>query len=526
MLTRFSIVWFSEVNAMTKLFGFFLSVVFAAFLSAGLAFAQSTNTFPPVDLPEGHWAWGAVDAMMGYGILEGYPGNEFRGDRDITRYEFASALYSMILYIETKGAIPTADVKAMIDALEDEFSAELADISARVDENTEGIEMLEGSLTEMGERVETLEHRVGNIRWSGVFRFRFDFNDKEAADTDQFRERISLKIAFDAPIVEDVLDFHGRLTSGPGGTTTNQTLGNNFRNYGIGIDRAYLDYRASWIPVKNNLYFGRFKNFLMWNNPVGIVWDSDINFDGTGQHFEFEAVSQSFEFNAIQAILKENSAAFVEDDEWVIGWQLGSKDFIVTDLNWYASYYHFQNIVGGANSFSGGYLGNLAGGGVDVNLDGAINSFDSIATKYNILNLGANYTFNTGEGGVPIYIHGDYVANLDPSVPFGVDTRLGIDDEDHIGFAAGFRYGKAKTKGTWQAGYYYKNIGATAGLDHYADGDDYGSNVVMHNLYFDYKIADNTKFGLEFLTRDLKNDFGYLADDTRNLLYLNMVVNF
>ncbi|MCD6118845.1 putative porin [bacterium] len=498
-------------------------------LLSSQVFAQSNNKFPPVDLPADHWAWDAVKAMMESGILEGYPGNEFMGARTLTRYEFAIAVHRVVSYAQKTG-VDDAATKAMIDALEDEFSAELADIRAQVDSNAESIDELSGSLTTMGTRVDELEKRIGNIAWGGDFRFRIALSDREAADAERFRERIRLRLKFEAPIIEDTLTFKGRLATGSGGTSTNQTLDNYFRNYGFGIDRAYLEYHAPWIPWKNTLYFGRFANFLE-TNPAGIVWDSDLNFDGTGQHFELPAWTNpmwgKWKFNAVQGILNENNGDYIEDDEWLIGWQFATDDFLTEDLNWYASYYHFQNIVGGGNNFAAdGYMGNLAGGGVDVNLDGVINNNDSIATKYNILNIGGNYTFNLNQVSEPILVHGDYVANINPDIPFGVDTRLSVDDEDHVGWLFGFRYGKAKTAGTWDFGYYYKSVGATAVVGNFADADDIGANSNAHNLYFDYSFTDNTKLQFEYIVNDLKNGFGYLADDTRQTVNLDLVVKF
>ncbi|MEP0815044.1 MAG: putative porin [bacterium] len=513
---------------MNRFIAFFAAVALAVGLSAGLAFAQSNNTFPPSDLPQDHWAWQAVKYMMETGILEGYPGNEYRGNQTMTRYEFSVALNRVILWIEgTYGDAMGADVKATIDALEAEFSDELAEIRNQVEANTQDISSLKGSMDAMGERVTGLEKKIGNIAWKGDFRYRWAYTDTEAGDTERFFERMRLRLSFSAPIVENMLDFKGRLATGPGGVSTNQTFDSYNTNYPFGLDLAYLEYKAEWLPVKNTWYFGRFPNFLMGHQASGIVWDSDINFDGTGQHFEFPFYGGDYQFNAIQSILNEYSGAAVEDDEWMIGWQLGAKNFYIPNFNWYAGYYHYQNLVGGGFNFNAdGYMGNTAGGAVDVNLDGAINNFDSIATKYDVLNIGGDYTFNMSEGGQPIMIHADYVANLNPEIPFSTDTRLSIDDDDHWGMLAGFRYGAAKTKGTWDFGYYYKNVGATAVVGAFSDADDYGSNVIAHNIYFDYALADNTMFTLEYILHDLKNDFGYLPDDTRNILYADIVVKF
>jgi hypothetical protein len=55
-----------------------------------LDMAKSAS-FP--DVPENHWAYEAVSKLAGNGIIKGYPDGMFKGDRAMTRYEFASMLY-------------------------------------------------------------------------------------------------------------------------------------------------------------------------------------------------------------------------------------------------------------------------------------------------------------------------------------------------------------------------------------------------------------------------------------------------
>ncbi|WP_238390208.1 S-layer homology domain-containing protein [Veillonella sp. R32] len=45
------------------------------------------------DLPANHWAYGYVKTLADKGLLTGYPDGEFKGDRSMTRYEFAAVVY-------------------------------------------------------------------------------------------------------------------------------------------------------------------------------------------------------------------------------------------------------------------------------------------------------------------------------------------------------------------------------------------------------------------------------------------------
>lgn len=49
------------------------------------------------DVPKNHWAYEYVSTLKGNGVLTGYPDGEFKGDRPMTRYEFANMLYKAML---------------------------------------------------------------------------------------------------------------------------------------------------------------------------------------------------------------------------------------------------------------------------------------------------------------------------------------------------------------------------------------------------------------------------------------------
>lgn len=49
------------------------------------------------DVPKNHWAYEYVSTLKGNGVLTGYPDGEFKGDRPMTRYEFATILYKAML---------------------------------------------------------------------------------------------------------------------------------------------------------------------------------------------------------------------------------------------------------------------------------------------------------------------------------------------------------------------------------------------------------------------------------------------
>src|SRR5437588_5283678 len=48
------------------------------------------------DVPQGHWAYDAVNELAAHGIFTGYPDQTFGGKRALTRYEFAVAIQRML----------------------------------------------------------------------------------------------------------------------------------------------------------------------------------------------------------------------------------------------------------------------------------------------------------------------------------------------------------------------------------------------------------------------------------------------
>ncbi|TVQ63022.1 MAG: hypothetical protein EA366_02425 [Spirulina sp. DLM2.Bin59] len=85
------------------------------------------------------WAYTALDDLVRrYDCIRGYPDGTFRGNRALTRYEFAAGLNACIQQIERIIAETTADLASradleMLQRLVQEFEGELATIGTRVD---------------------------------------------------------------------------------------------------------------------------------------------------------------------------------------------------------------------------------------------------------------------------------------------------------------------------------------------------------------------------------------------------------
>ncbi len=98
--------------------------------------AQITSVSELTDVLPSDWAFQALQSLVeNYGCIQGYPDRTFRGQRSLTRFEFAAGLNSCLDVIATliaqSGINP--DDLATIRRLQEEFQAELATLRGRVD---------------------------------------------------------------------------------------------------------------------------------------------------------------------------------------------------------------------------------------------------------------------------------------------------------------------------------------------------------------------------------------------------------
>ncbi|MCF4967251.1 iron uptake porin [Nostoc sp. CMAA1605] len=136
------------------------AILAATFLAANAAWAEEANqNFTSVaqltqasqdmgqvtsvsqfsDVQPTDWAFQALQSLVErYGCIAGYPNLTYRGNRSLTRYEFAAGLNACLDRVNELIATATADLVtkedlATLQRLQEEFSAELATLRGRVD---------------------------------------------------------------------------------------------------------------------------------------------------------------------------------------------------------------------------------------------------------------------------------------------------------------------------------------------------------------------------------------------------------
>jgi hypothetical protein len=100
---------------------------------------QVTSVGQLRDVSPGDWAYEALRSLVErYGCIAGYPDGTYRGNRALTRYEFAAGLNACLQQIERLIVdVPDLPDLETLRRLIQEFEAELATLGARVD-NLEG----------------------------------------------------------------------------------------------------------------------------------------------------------------------------------------------------------------------------------------------------------------------------------------------------------------------------------------------------------------------------------------------------
>ncbi|WP_414571894.1 iron uptake porin [Nostoc sp. CCY 9925] len=100
---------------------------------------QVTSVSQFSDVQPTDWAFQALQSLVErYGCIAGYPNSTYRGNRALTRYEFAAGLNACLDRVNELIATATGDLVskenlAVLQKLQEDFAAELATLRGRVD---------------------------------------------------------------------------------------------------------------------------------------------------------------------------------------------------------------------------------------------------------------------------------------------------------------------------------------------------------------------------------------------------------
>ena len=269
-----------------------LAAVIALGVNAGV---YAANPFS--DVPAGHWAYDAVNKLAAEGVIEGYPGGTYGGDRLMTRYEMAQ--------ITAKAMAKGANA--------DRLAAEFA-----------------GELDSLGVRVANLEKKSDNVRITG--QIRYEYGDRGGDLGSKYgkvaQHRLRSRIFVNGNINED-WSYTGRFEN-------NQSLKNSSGDDTVRLNQAYVNGRLGGVKLiagKGDHYTGS-----------GFVYDDTAEFIRA-------AYGKDVQVSAYVGKPVTTASDYGYEKMW--GGEVSGK---IGRLTLAAGYDEFKDSKGSADAYSGGYV--------------------------------------------------------------------------------------------------------------------------------------------------------------------------
>ena len=219
------------------------------------------------DVPQGHWAYEALDYLAKHNVIEGYKDGTFQGNRTMTRYEMASIVANAMK--SDKGDIGD---KAVLKQLEAEFHADIQNMQKQIDANKADIEKLK----EDAERVKI--YGFGRVSWDNDnIKGYADQNDNNRFYLDlkgEFKVNDNWKFAFES----ETNQRYARYVTSNGDVRYHEghddSDGVIQRVWAEGnIDKLHVDVGRRWRGLG-------FQNVLLGNETDGIVLDYPLDNNG------------------------------------------------------------------------------------------------------------------------------------------------------------------------------------------------------------------------------------------------------
>jgi hypothetical protein len=326
------------------------------------------------------------------------------------------------------------------------------------------------------------------IRFSGDFRYRHETVNDDAFD-ERERQRIRARFGVTADVADGVTAGLVLATGGDDPVSANQTLDEGFSRKPIGVDRAYVTWKAT-----KELSFTGGKMANPFYRPLNhhLIYDNDLNPEGLAVRYE----TSNWFTNVAGLWVEERSAA---DDSILLGGQFGFKRTLEGGRRFLAgvSYYDYLNTQNQTPFWDGAPAGNT------------VDASGSYANDFNEAELFAELSFKAGER--PVTVFADYVTN----------TEAALHDE---GYAIGAAYGEVTRPGTWRLTYAYQKLEADAVIGTFTDSDWAGGGTDGQGHVVDFQYALRSRWTLGF--KYFLNERGEAAGNERDYNRLQADLNF
>ncbi|QLE55296.1 iron uptake porin [Nostoc sp. TCL26-01] len=474
---------------------------------------QVTSVSQFSDVQPTDWAFQALQSLVErYGCIAGYPNGTYRGNRALTRYEFAAGLNACLDRVNELIATATADLVtkqdlATLQRLQEEFSAELATLRGRVD-------ALEARTAELeANQFSTTTKLVGEAIFAVTDAFGDDAGDRNNT-VFQNRVRLSLQSSFTG---RDVLTT--RLSAGNaqnfnlgddnlGNTIGSGDSGEGLQTFQVGstgnnsvrIDR--LTYEAPIGPAQVYLAAagGQHSQYAAVNNPY--FFDKTDGGNGSLSTFSSEnpiyrigggaGIAVNVPFGKGGGILRPSSVTLgylgSEANNPGVGAglfngnyaALGQLNFSVGDRLALAATYVHGYSGGGSTLFDGGNIYNTGNALVGTRIANELNS----ASSTNSYGLSAAFR-PSDKLSVSGFVSYTDVTSVGPN-----------NDKEVWSYGVGVALPDFGKRGNV--------LGIFAGAQPYALGVEAGSNEVPYQVegFYKYRVSDNISItpGVIYLT--------------------------
>jgi hypothetical protein len=328
------------------------------------------------------------------------------------------------------------------------------------------------------------------IRWKGDFRYRYENIDIEGID-DRNRQRIRARAHLEAYITDTMEVGLGLASGGDDPVSTNQTLGGGGSTKDLRIDLAYFDWSGL---TDTHILGGKVKNFLVRTGKNGLLWDTDWRPEGAGINWN----NGRFFAHGLGTWIESDSNKG-QEFSWIA--QAGAQFALGNAARLKIGGGYAQFDTKGSGSFFG-----------DDN-DFFGNSFDpeTLSYIYNYHEVEAFAELSFGLGEKPVMLFGDYVVNT-------------AAEENDTAYAFGFKFGNAKSKGTWELGYIYQKLEADSVLGLVTDSDFGGGGTDARGSIFKGTYAFHDNWNARFIY--FLNEINLASGDPGDFDRLQLDLNF
>lgn len=436
-------------------------VTSVAQLSQGSAdsIGQVTSVSQFSDVQPTDWAFQALQSLVErYGCIAGYPNGTYRGNRPMTRYEFAAGLNACLDRVNELIATATAELVtkedlATLQRLQEEFSAELATLRGRVDAleaRTAELEANQFSTTTklVGEAIFNLGAPFGDEKANG--------NGTDIDDNITFsdRVRLSLNSSFTGSDQLQIRLQAGNVPNFGSATGTNMARLSFDNNTGNNVEIDKINYAfnlSDAIRVKVDANNGEF-----WENIPNFSEFASSGRGAISRYGRFSPIYRQGSGGAgITVSFQPKGSAF----NAAIGYLAGGSNNVAS------------NPVNGAGLFDGNFA---ALAQVGFQPTGAFNVGLTYARSYQNNVGGVNLFSSTGSSNA--------------SQPFG-NVRTSA---NHYGAQVNFKPSSKLTVGGWVG---FSNAEARSGAN---KGDDADIFYWMANVAFKDFGKEGNLLGLQF----------------------------